>query len=474
MSGKKSVNPVSDASPVVATHAGIKAAWSVSTMSIKQLMDMGGAGKVNTDLALQRPEMPHWQKPEVVDSLIDTILSGYPMPPIFAASDGSILSLYDGKQRYTTLRRIYRDLTPAVAKWAVKGGEVESTLPDGVRGKVFSEWDDSSQDAFLGYPLIIVNTEFDDDDSMQTLFIRLNKNGLPLTPAQAYRGSYLDKLTALDGAITDSVWATLGMGRPKVESLLMQVCNGAFSGSPDYASKTLPVWFAKWEMLSSVVVAVNRAVKALSAVVTFSDTQPDDSKSFKRFLKPLHLESYLWAVASGVIGAGVVAADDHLRIVQFFGTDKGKGSTLRDDYIAACQSSTGSASSVTTRHVAFESVLSGGFVPPVATPASDKGKSKGKGKDEPTPASDATTPAFVPLMDPIYHDFEVAALADWGRDSYDWALINDALNMHGCATRDPKPYTDDKGVRCVAVAARKAGGSPSVFILDNMLKAVNE
>jgi hypothetical protein len=109
--------------------------------------------------------------------LIDTILSGYPMPKIslFQKTDlksrKTIKEIVDGQQRSKSILDFYNDRLRIVGK-------------SDFSGKCFTEMEPPTQQKFIEYPItvdVIVNAT---EDDIRQLFRRMNSYNVPLNPQE--------------------------------------------------------------------------------------------------------------------------------------------------------------------------------------------------------------------------------------------------------------------------------------------------
>lgn len=158
--------------------------------NIKQLKTMNGNDTIRFDYPIQRAG-DQWNQ-EQKSLLIDSILNGYPIPPLYflrfyeeregAAKPVAVREVLDGKQRLTSVFDFLDD------KWALKEGLKVVTL-DGIdyesSGKFFSELDETLQNTILGYgfPTYTMDDILVTDEEIEELFYRMN-NSTALSPQQ--------------------------------------------------------------------------------------------------------------------------------------------------------------------------------------------------------------------------------------------------------------------------------------------------
>ncbi len=113
------------------------------------------------------------------DFFIDTILMGYPCPPIFLYEEISEYgiakySVVDGKQRLTSIFEFIEEKYPIY----------ENIIKKNLAGKFFSEIERTVKIDFYSYNLSIEYLPTNDESIIKDIFQRLNKNIAKLTPQE--------------------------------------------------------------------------------------------------------------------------------------------------------------------------------------------------------------------------------------------------------------------------------------------------
>ncbi|WCK57254.1 DUF262 domain-containing protein (plasmid) [Aneurinibacillus sp. Ricciae_BoGa-3] len=151
-----------------------KVSWKV-----ERLAKMFKGKKVNFDLVIQRKKNIWDLKRQSI--LIHSILSGYPIPALFASKEDSVYNFLDGKQRLTSVFSyisekegypLHQDTPP------VEGVEIA--------GLRFSELPEDFQNRLLQYEIDAIKIEEATQEEMEELFYRFN-NGVPLRPIETTR-----------------------------------------------------------------------------------------------------------------------------------------------------------------------------------------------------------------------------------------------------------------------------------------------
>lgn len=144
------------------------------------------------------------------DSFVDTVLLGFPAPPIFLyedmAADGvARYSVVDGKQRLTTLFEFVQDLFP-----------VSEGSPSRHTGNFFSKLDDSTRRAFWTYQFSVEILPTTDAATLNDVFARLNRNVARLTRQELRRARFSGKLAAAAESMADFIVGELPKGFPRI------------------------------------------------------------------------------------------------------------------------------------------------------------------------------------------------------------------------------------------------------------------
>ena len=154
----------------------------------RQLSKMIDKGSITFDAAIQRNLVWDDHRKSL---LIHSMLTGYPIPPMYAAKDEGKYSMLDGKQRSNAIRDFLK------GKFTLTGIP-EVTLEDGtevdINGMYFSGLDEEMQDALSNYSLTIYYFEDITEDEVSEMFYRLNF-GKPLSAIELSRSKAKDLKT---------------------------------------------------------------------------------------------------------------------------------------------------------------------------------------------------------------------------------------------------------------------------------------
>lgn len=148
--------------------------------------------------------------------LIDSILKNYPIPPIFlhqvidSETGTTIYNVIDGKQRLTAIIKFINNELRLPEDYDV-GAFGDSRL----NAKKFSDLEGDLIDfkkQLWKYVLSIEYIDTSDQDIINNVFDRLNRNGVPLDPQELRRAKYFNTLLIkLVDEVTDQIlWKNLG------------------------------------------------------------------------------------------------------------------------------------------------------------------------------------------------------------------------------------------------------------------------
>src|SRR5206468_6942086 len=142
-----------------------------AVQTIAWFRDLYVRGLLNLDPPYQRRSV--WNQ-SFKDFFIDTILHGFPAPPIFLheaiSADGvATYNVVDGKQRLEAVLEFVADLFPVGDKATHYAGVTFSQLPDEVRKD------------FWTYQFLVEHLPTTDEATLNNIFDRINRNVARLT-----------------------------------------------------------------------------------------------------------------------------------------------------------------------------------------------------------------------------------------------------------------------------------------------------
>lgn len=160
-----------------------------TAFTIATLWEFKSLGKINLNPKYQRSSEV-WNE-EKQSFLIDSLVKNFPIPPIFLHefidqnSGKTKYDVIDGKQRLTSIFKFIEGKL-ALPEDCSDDGYCDETL----NGTNFQDWDkDEHSDVkreFWQYQINIVFIDSDEEETINDVFDRLNRNGEPLT-AQEFR-----------------------------------------------------------------------------------------------------------------------------------------------------------------------------------------------------------------------------------------------------------------------------------------------
>lgn len=163
------------------------------TMRVERLVKMKKAKTLNFDLLIQRKDNI-WDVNRK-SMLIHSILTDFPIPPLYATKEGRVHNFIDGKQRLTSILSYIQngfalDKTTASAVITIteetEEGTTERIETVELANKLFSELPEYVQKKMLNYDFDMYRLEDVTIQELEQLFFRLN-NGMPLKQIETTR-----------------------------------------------------------------------------------------------------------------------------------------------------------------------------------------------------------------------------------------------------------------------------------------------
>jgi hypothetical protein len=176
-----------------------------ATWTLRQLAQAREEGRLRFDLAIQRNSV--WKK-EQKQKLIDSVLHGYPIPPIFSqATEDEMYWMLDGKQRNTAWFEyldnqfpLPKGIKPVRVRKKDGSGDVEYIE---VEGKFFKDLPEVLQERFMNRDIIMMEVSNATDEEIEEMFQRLN-NGSALSKMELNRAksgaeimTYINQVAAM-------------------------------------------------------------------------------------------------------------------------------------------------------------------------------------------------------------------------------------------------------------------------------------
>ena len=318
--------------------------------TIKRIVNGMTKGDVTFDNAIQRGFV--WDKKRM-SLLIDSVLRGYPIPPIFTiktneviASGKKELPIYDcidGKQRSTTFKMFLDNefrldgLNPFVL---TDGEEVD------LNGLTFEELPEEVQDIIKDYTLVVYYFDDCSDEEVAEMMSRLN-NGKVLTGTENARikAKNLDTIRelashdVLTNYLTDKAIKGYANEDIVIKFALL------LSEQTELSNKNVREAYETFNFGESMQKSI---VDTMDFVLEAIEDSTDDRKIIKRMTSKANLITILY-VAHEYMVSGDYSVDVFAeKLAKFF--DGENGATISDDYNAACTNGTMRATNVLTRN----------------------------------------------------------------------------------------------------------------------------
>ena len=314
----------------------------------RQLTKMIGKESIVFDAAIQRNLV--WDN-ERKSLLIHSMLSGYPIPPMYATKDDGVYSMLDGKQRSNAIADYLS------GKFTLTGIP-EVTLEDGteidINGKYFSGLNEELQDALNSYSFTIYYFEDITEDEVSEMFYRLNF-GKPLSSVELSRARAKDLKTIQNigkhELFTTSLTAK-AFEKYTHEDLVIKSYIMLTSDNPCLDTKVVRPIMETTEFTKDDIDLMNavydRIFNAYKLII--ADDSPETGKISKRIAKRLLTRTHMLSIMPMVKKSIEDNVSDEMFtnwVKNFFcGT---KSVTKYNDYNTRCTSGSGHAENVKVR-----------------------------------------------------------------------------------------------------------------------------
>ena len=314
----------------------------------RQLTKMIGKESIVFDAAIQRNLV--WDN-ERKSLLIHSMLSGYPIPPMYATKDDGVYSMLDGKQRSNAIADYLS------GKFTLTGIP-EVTLEDGteidINGKYFSGLNEELQDALNSYSFTIYYFEDITEDEVSEMFYRLNF-GKPLSSVELSRARAKDLKTIQNigkhELFTTSLTAK-AFKKYTHEDLVIKSYIMLTSDNPCLDTKVVRPIMETTEFTKDDIDLMNavydRIFNAYKLII--ADDSPETGKISKRIAKRLLTRTHMLSIMPMVKKSIEDNVSDEMFtnwVKNFFcGT---KSVTKYNDYNTRCTSGSGHAENVKVR-----------------------------------------------------------------------------------------------------------------------------
>lgn len=180
--------------------------YSKRQTPIKQFYEMYKGNKLNFELAIQRKDGIWNLRRQSL--LIHSILSDYPVPPLFAVKAGRKKNFIDGKQRLTTVIDFIEDNFSL----DVDIDNIDNSI---ISGKKFEELPEELKNRFYNYKFDLISIEDISGDEIEELFFRLN-NGMTLKQIETTRAILGNKILSF---VEDIAQTPFFLGKVNISNL---------------------------------------------------------------------------------------------------------------------------------------------------------------------------------------------------------------------------------------------------------------
>ena len=314
----------------------------------RQLTKMIGKGSIVFDAAIQRNLV--WDN-ERKSLLIHSMLSGYPIPPMYATKDDGVYSMLDGKQRSNAIADY---LSGKFTLTGIPGVTLEDGTEIDINGKYFSGLNEELQDALNSYSFTIYYFEDITEDEVSEMFYRLNF-GKPLSSVELSRARAKDLKTIQNigkhELFTTSLTAK-AFEKYTHEDLVIKSYIMLTSDNPCLDTKVVRPIMETTEFTKDDIDLMNavydRIFNAYKLII--ADDSPETGKISKRIAKRLLTRTHMLSIMPMVKKSIEDNVSDEIFtnwVKNFFcGT---KSVTKYNDYNTRCTSGSGHAENVKVR-----------------------------------------------------------------------------------------------------------------------------
>jgi hypothetical protein len=213
---------------------------------------------------------------EYKDFFIDTVLQGYPAPAIFLyeeiSADGfSRYAVVDGKQRLTTLFDFASNIFPVSEQNSITA----------LRGRYFQDFDDETKKAFWKYPFAVEYLPTPDENIINAIFDRINRNVSKLSAQELRHARYSGHFIAAAEELSDEMSLILPKGFPLIAAksksqmkdveLIAQLLLLIEEGARGYSQDELDAAFSErdvdWPQMPECTTRLRNVVAQIKAIV---------------------------------------------------------------------------------------------------------------------------------------------------------------------------------------------------------------
>ena len=327
--------------------------------TIKRIVNGMTKGDITFDNAIQRGFV--WDKKRM-SLLIDSVLRGYPIPPIFTIKTGDTIEIgkkelpiydcIDGKQRSTTFKMFLENefKLEGLNTWLTADGE-EIDL----NGKTYEELPEDVQDIIKDYTMVVYYFDDCTDEEVAEMMSRLN-NGKVLTGTENARikAKHLDVIQELasHNLMTNYLTEKAIKGYANEDIVIKFAL--LLTDQTELSNKNVREAYETYEFGENTINAINNT---MDFVLEAIENATDDKKIIKHITSKANLITVLYVAYEYMNSEDSSVEYFADKLAEFF--DGNNGATVSEDYNDACTNGTMRATNVITRNDEFMSFIMG-------------------------------------------------------------------------------------------------------------------
>lgn len=259
--------------------------------SVKQLEKSEKKGNISLDHTFQRNLVWNDKRKSL---LIDSIWRDYPIPAIYSSREDKTYSVFDGKQRVTTLVTFIRDEFKLVGLDGI-------TLEDGSvfdpNGLTYSELPEELSDSVKDCMIVVYFYDDMSDDEKAEMMFRLN-NGKPLTQIEITRikAKSLDSIRRLarHEFFTNNLTST-AIQRYTNEDIVIKTYILLYNEDPSLETKVVRPFTEIMEFTEEQTAEMEKVYDYLMQVCDLLNVRgtKESKRCLRRIVKPTHILSLI-------------------------------------------------------------------------------------------------------------------------------------------------------------------------------------
>lgn len=307
--------------------------------SAKTLYNMTKKGNINYHNYVQRN--PVWDISRK-SLFIHSLLTGYPVPPFFAARNDGQYDMLDGLQRGDTTVSFIDDAFLLTLDEDYREIMLDDGTISNLEGKKFSELPEELQDKIKDFSFTVYYFDGITDEEIEEMFFRLN-NGKPLTAIELTRvkAKSFDVIKGLAAhELLTTALSEKAILKYNNEAIVMNTYMTIYDNEPSYTTKHVREVMQSADMTAEQKDHIEKVFDKILRV--YQSIQNSNTKVAKKMLKKTHLLS-LTKLAS------TISEDDLREFVQGFFAGAGRSASVSEKYNSACQFGSAKPESVARR-----------------------------------------------------------------------------------------------------------------------------